>query len=46
MGVNVEAWGVNVGVAAVSSGVGRPVLERGGEERPCDRGMNTAALAS
>ena len=34
MGVNVEAWGVNVGVAAVISGVGRLALERGGEERP------------
>jgi hypothetical protein len=34
MGVNVEAWGVNVGVVAVNSGVGRLALERGGEERP------------
>ena len=34
MGVNEEAWGVKVGVTAVNSGVGRLVLERGGEERP------------
>ena len=34
MGVKEEACGVKVGVAAVNSGVGRLVLERGGEESP------------